>query len=258
MKASEAPILRFYAWQPACLSLGRFQKVEELSTELRGAIGVDWVRRPTGGRAVWHDQEITYSLVLREELLRPDERSIAASYRCISEGFLEGLRLLGIQAQIAPSGEQRSSEQRSSSAQSSTRVRQNVSSNCFDLATRADFVVDGRKLLGAAQCRKNGAILQHGSLLIDVDEDAWKKRAGGSMSQIVTLKSLGVQALRADIIVALRQGVERTWKTILQPSVMTSQETELADFLCKEKYYSESWNTYCHDFSGDKSRIEVE
>jgi len=83
MREGDAPVLRFYRWNPPCLSLGRFQKCDDLSLG-----GISWVRRPTGGRAVWHQHEITYSFVLREELFAPDKCSIIETYRRISECFL--------------------------------------------------------------------------------------------------------------------------------------------------------------------------
>lgn len=246
MKEGDAPVLRFYNWRPSCLSLGRFQKVEDLAASKRGVWGVDIVRRPTGGRAVWHQHEITYCLVMREEELPSDGRSVAASYRRLSEGFLRGLKQLGVQAEIAPGHERASNERVSNSnatnRESSTRTRRVVAPNCFETATRADFVVDGRKLLGAAQCRRGGAILQHGSLLLDVDESAWTSRVGGSLSSVVTLKSLGVAASRGEIVKALCEGLQQVWNVSLQPDVFNSCELEVASLLLKNKYKAEGWN----------------
>ena len=260
MREGDAPILRFYRWNPACLSIGRFQKFDEVSGAKNGEIGRDWVRRPTGGRAVWHQHEITYSVVLHETLLPMGARSVAESYRRISAGFLEGLRLLGINAQIAPS------ETKPSDAQSSTgiSITRNAPSNCFGIATRADFVVDGRKLLGAAQCRKNGAILQHGALLLDADEKLWTARAGGSMARVVTLKSLNVRASRQEIIAALCQGMTNSWRddfasrhsvpsdfaeSIFAESEMTASEIEMANSLHLNKYATPVWNERATELS---------
>lgn len=284
MKAGDAPILRFYNWQPACVSIGRFQKTETLP-QLTGEIGRDWVRRPTGGRAVLHQHEITYAVVLREEMLLSNERSVALSYRRISEGFLAGLQLLGISAQIAesktlnsqakianlqcviPSAVEESLSvtisQDSSAAlemtrtsidakvstekardyanQSSTRWK-DVAPNCFQSATRADFVVDGRKILGAAQCRKEGAILQHGSLLIDMDEGAWRSRVGGEMRNVVTLKSLHAEKSRDEIVAALIEGCVQSWKSDFAMGSLNTDELQLAKLLCAQKYESASWN----------------
>lgn len=255
MKHGDAPVLRFYNWRPSCLSLGRFQKVDDVALDdmaaaARGDWGIDVVRRPTGGRAVWHEHEITYCLVMREEELPAEERSVAASYRRLSEGFLQGLKLLGVQAEIAPGHASASSERAAdftetaaiSSTRSSTRTRRALPPNCFETATRADFVVDGRKLLGAAQCRRGGAILQHGSLLLDVDENAWTSRVGGSMSHIVTLKSLGVTASRDEIVRALGEGLQQVWQASLVPDICNRCEVDVASLLLKNKYKAGRWN----------------
>ena len=255
MKHGDAPVLRFYNWRPSCLSLGRFQKLDDVALDValddmaaaaRGDWGVNWVRRPTGGRAVWHEHEITYCLVMREEELPAEERSVAASYRRLSEGFLQGLKLLGVQAEIAPGHASASSERAADFTEtvaiSSTRMRRALPPNCFETATRADFVVDGRKLLGAAQCRRGGAILQHGSLLLDVDENAWTSRVGGSMSHIVTLKSLGVTASRDEIVRALGEGLQQVWQASLVPDICNRCEVDVASLLLKNKYKAGRWN----------------
>ena len=248
MKAGDAPILRFYNWHPSCLSLGRFQKLDDVAASTRGVWGVDLVRRPTGGRAVWHQHEITYCLVVREEELPLDERSVAASYRRLSEGFLQGLRRLGVQAEIAPAHERASNDCapvfEETDATSSTRTRRVLAPNCFETATRADFVVDGRKLLGAAQCRRGGAILQHGSLLLDVDENAWTSRVGGSLKSVVTLKSLGVAASHDEIVEALCAGLHQVWKSPLEADACNARELEVARLLLKNKYKAKGWSAH--------------
>ncbi|HEX8833009.1 MAG TPA: hypothetical protein VF719_02350, partial [Abditibacteriaceae bacterium] len=217
-----APVLRFYDWQPACLSLGRFQSFESVLessallqrlTEARESTAeFGWVRRPTGGRAVWHQHEITYSAVIREDALPPDARSVAGAYRWLSSAFVAGLATLGVQAELAPaeSREQRAEAQKAQ--------------NCFASATRCDFVVGQRKLIGAAQCRRNGAILQHGSILLDADRDAWQGAIGGAFPAIQTLKALGVGQSRGDIIDALARGVEQTLGVALAPDGLTESE----------------------------------
>ena len=95
------PILRFYSWKPAALSLGHFQKtVGRIDVDKAKAIGVEIVRRPTGGLAVLHDKELTYSVVLSEKHDKMSP-SIIEAYRVLSQGILEGYRYLGIQADLA-------------------------------------------------------------------------------------------------------------------------------------------------------------
>jgi lipoate-protein ligase A len=219
--STRAGSLRFYGWNPACLSLGRFQRWDEV---LGNAPTFDVVRRPTGGRAVWHHHEITYCAVLREEVLPRGSTSVAGAYAWLSRGFIAGLQMLGVQATLAPAG--------------NDRVQ---TPDCFASATRADFVVDGRKLLGAAQCRHNGVVLQHGSLLLSIDHDAWQ-RALGSTHDVVTLEMLGVQKSREEIIDALCTGCEQQLGISLLPAALDQSEAALAARLLEEKYAPPTWN----------------
>jgi lipoate-protein ligase A len=213
--------LRFYGWNPPCLSLGRFQKWDEVLDE---SPFFNVVRRPTGGRAVWHQHEITYCAVLCEEMLPRGSTSVAGAYAWLSRGFIAGLQMLGVQATLAPTGNDRAQ-----------------TANCFASATRADFVVDGRKLLGAAQCRHNGVVLQHGSLLLSVEEESWQ-RALGDARDVVTLEMLGVQQSREEIVDALCAGCENELEISLSPGVLDENETLLATCLLEEKYAQTAWN----------------
>jgi lipoate-protein ligase A len=213
--------LRFYSWSPPCLSLGRFQRWDEVLGE---APAFDVVRRPTGGRAVWHHHEITYCAVLREEMLPCGSTSVAGAYAWLSRGFIAGLQTLGVQATLAPAG--------------NDRVQ---TPDCFASATRADFVVDGRKLLGAAQCRHNGVVLQHGSLLLRVDEDAWQQ-ALGNTHDVMTMELLGIQNSREEIIDALCAGCEQELGISLLPGALDDVEASLATRLLEEKYTQAAWN----------------
>ncbi len=215
--------LRFYSWNPACVSLGRFQKLESPQSSIINRQS-SIVRRPTGGRAIWHQHEITYAVVLREEILPQDARSVVGSYAWLSRGFIAGLRKLGVPAELA-SGE--------------TKAR---TENCFASAARSDFVVDGRKLIGAAQCRKNGAILQHGSLLLDIDAVAWRAAVGGSMDGTISLRQLGVMASRNEIISALCAGVSEILGADLHSSALTAYEETVVSRLESDKYRSAEWN----------------
>jgi len=234
------PTLRFYSWQPPCVSLGRFQfKNEGAGTKARGEPAVtssfsvstssfDVVRRPTGGRAVLHQHEITYAVVISERLLPAGARSVVGAYRWLSSGFIAGLERLGVAAALARS----------------TPAASHRTTNCFASAAQCDFLVDNRKLIGAAQCRKQGIILQHGSLLLDADRAAWEAVVGGSMQDTVTLKSLGVTAPAEAIIQALCAGVESALQVSLQPGVLSEQETALAHRLRYEKYSCPAWNEH--------------
>ena len=132
------PTLRFYGWNPPTVTLGYFQGLEdEVDREACAREGVDVVRRVTGGGAVFHDAELTYSIVLPEghPVARP---GILESYRVLCEGIVRGLALFGLQGEFAPLN---------------------------------DVLIEGRKVSGNAQTRKRGCILQHGTILLDVDVD---------------------------------------------------------------------------------------
>ncbi len=212
------PTVRFYDWSPACLSLGRFQEY----CRLQVAAGVEVVRRPTGGRAVWHQHEITYSAVVREDLLPEGATSVVGAYRWLSDGLVNGLKALGVEAALARSHK-------------STAPRGSTPNNCFNSAAQCDFLVEGRKLIGAAQARKRGAILQHGSILLELDETMWNKMLGGEMRNSISLRALGLKASRAEIIKVLANGMEETLQHPLQSGELTPHETEMANQLHRDQ-----------------------
>lgn len=235
----DAPVLRFYDWNPPCISIGRFQRVQNarvpsgqdgMRTE-HSALAIPhsaFVRRPTGGRAIWHQHEITYSVVLREELLPRETRTVLGSYQWLSRALIQGLQTLGVESQLATSDER--------------LPRNEKPVNCFASSARSDFLVQGRKLIGAAQCRKNGAILQHGSLLLKVDADAWEQAVGGSMAATISLEELGITASRPSIIAALCEGVQQALDAQLQESQVSEIEKERAARLYSQKYTIDKWN----------------
>src|SRR4051794_10367691 len=155
------PVIRFYGWNPATLSIGYFQKAEkEINIEAVKEQGLGFVRRPTGGRAVLHEHELTYSVIVSEEHPKMP-KTVTEAYRVISEGILKGFHNLGLDAyfSVPTTEEDRESLKRPQSAV------------CFDASSWYELVVEGRKVAGSAQTRQKGVILQHGSILLDLDED---------------------------------------------------------------------------------------
>src|SRR5438128_7609979 len=149
---SAPPTLRFYAWSPACLSLGYFQPVSVVNLEGCRGLGVDVVRRPTGGRAILHDRELTYSVALPASVLGHDA-GILPSYRRLSLALQAGLARLGIEVSLAPESEAPS--------------RAGQGPVCFDRPSAHEILLRGRKVVGSAQVRRAGALLQHGSIVIE-------------------------------------------------------------------------------------------
>jgi lipoate-protein ligase A len=142
------PTLRFYQWAPPCLSLGKRQPLDGVDLAACRTDGVDVVRRATGGWAILHTDELTYSASLR-----PDDPRVSGAildtYRTLSQGLIAGLRLLGADAQmnpVIPGG------------------AQNTSAACFEVPSAYEITISGRKLIGSAQTRPAGKVLQHGSL----------------------------------------------------------------------------------------------
>ena len=155
----DRPVLRLYAWQPAAVSLGRFQKRETaVNDEACRRLGLDIVRRITGGRAVLHDKELTYSIIARtDNPLFPG--NVLGTYKVIAAGLLAGLRNLGIPAEIVARG-----------SRHAERVEKNAKdAACFSSPSWYEILVQGRKIVGSAQRRVSGAFLQHGSILMDYD-----------------------------------------------------------------------------------------
>jgi lipoate-protein ligase A len=145
------PVLRFYRWWPPCISLGRNQPARDrydLAEAQRR--GIEFVRRPTGGRAVYHHHEVTYSVVVRDRQLGGPRRT----YEAIHKSLLAGLRLLGAPTEIVDPGY---------SLRPSTVP-------CFQKLDGGAIVAGKRKLVGSAQLREGGVLLQHGSLLLTGDQ----------------------------------------------------------------------------------------
>lgn len=147
------PALRLYRWRPACLSLGRNQPAAECYDRAEIARrGLDVVRRPTGGRAVIHARELTYSVVVNDRRLG----GLRQSYVTINRALLEGLAQLGVRAVLQPG--------------SARRAPVPSTEPCFRDPAEGELVIDGRKLIGSAQYRHRGVVLQHGSLLLQNDQ----------------------------------------------------------------------------------------
>ncbi|MGM0419803.1 MAG: lipoate--protein ligase family protein [Bacillota bacterium] len=239
-KGKVPPTLRFYSWEPAALSLGYFQRLEtEIDEDACQQAGIDIVRRLTGGRAILHDKELTYSITLREDydLL---SSSIVVSYREISEGLVAGLKKLNIPVQLKPRGKGKSP--------------QGNSAACFDAPSWYEVILQGRKLIGSAQTRKNSTILQHGSLpyaldpiktfkLFNYTSTRARKKARRLFSASSTsLAAAGYEVAPVRLEDALAQGLSDKLNIKLEPAPLTQAEIILADQLKKEKYNTEKWN----------------
>lgn len=145
-KGEVPPTLRFYQWNPPTLSLGYFQKAkEEIDFEALERHQLGFVRRPTGGRAVLHDQELTYSMVVSEDYPGMPQ-SVVEAYRVLSQGLLYGFRRLELQAEMVSLA----------SEEEKAKYATMGSAACFDSPSWYELIVEGRKVAGSAQTRQRG------------------------------------------------------------------------------------------------------
>jgi lipoate---protein ligase len=219
----QPPTLRLYGWKPRAVSIGYFQGIED---EVDGAacarLGVDIVRRVTGGGAVYHADELTYSIVLPEA--HPlAQGTILDTYKTICAGVVSGLRMLGIAAEFAPLN---------------------------------DVVAEGKKLSGNAQTRKRSCLLQHGTVLLSVDVDRMfellkvpSEKMKGRLIEDVKARVSSVSAMLCrdfgyeEALPAFREGFAQALGAKLSPGEPSPAELEDARRLAEEKFGERSWLT---------------
>ncbi|MEM7243792.1 MAG: biotin/lipoate A/B protein ligase family protein [Acidobacteriota bacterium] len=215
---SPAPILRFYDWSPPTLSFGRGQKIEQAADlEACRREGVDLVRRPTGGRGVLHDQELTFG-VIAPATGPLAGTGVSRAAAALAAALADGLCRLGVPAAIARGLPGLAHRERRGA--------------CFGSTSREELTVDGRKLCGAAQFRGRGALLEHGSLpfVFDVERQA---RVLGADPGVLTTKAMGLADCltrvpdRDEVEAALSAGFETELAARLEPSELTERETEV-------------------------------
>lgn len=167
------PVFRLYTWKPKCISLGRNQKDDFLTGE------IDAVRRLTGGRALLHDNEVTYSYVTPVT----DGESVIESYKKISGLLIDFFKTLGVELDF---GENK-------------RVSTHFD-YCMLLSTGADVCFQGKKIIGSAQCRKQGYILQHGSILFGYDKELLEHLFKEEVKGITTVKEILPNMTREEFV----------------------------------------------------------
>ncbi len=224
-EGASPPVLRLYQWSPPCLSLGRRQPLAGVDSERLRADGYDAVRRETGGWAILHTDELTYSVTLSPNDPRADG-PILDAYRKLSQGLLEGLALLGVLAEMKPA---------------SASGTHNLSAACFEVPSAYEITAGGRKLIGSAQARPNGRVLQHGSLplrgdiarvtryLTFADEAGRDTLAAQLQAHATTLAEVAGRDIPfAEASEGIAQGFARALNLSLQPSALTVRERDLA------------------------------
>ncbi len=236
------PTLRFYRWEPPTVSLGRHQPVDDVDLDAVQARGYDLVRRPTGGRAILHTDELTYSVAAPADEPRM-VGGVMDAYLRLSQGLLAGLQILGVAADKAAGH---------------VRAGRDVSAACFEVPSAYEITARGRKLIGSAQSRRQGYVLQHGSLplvgditrLVDVlalDEEARAAlRAHLAVRACTLAYALDVpedspQVDFFHVAQALAQGFAQALNLSLVPGTLTPHETREAARLIREKYAHPEW-----------------
>lgn len=228
---SSLPTLRLYGWGKPAVSLGYFQDLEKskIDREYCRNLDIEVVRRPTGGRAVVHGWDITFSVAIAEKDMPDGCHSVIASHTWIMQGIVQAFRLLGIEADMG------SSERTASSGQSA---------DCFAHTADCDVRVGKDKVAGAAQVRKWESILEQGSIPYEppgIDMGClFGKNVRGPMSNV--LADIPFKAARMAVVV----GFEQALGIQFVPRALTDLETASAFRLAKEKYTSAEW-TYRKD-----------
>ena len=229
----EAPLtFRVYAWSPPAISLGRGQAAErDIFLERLGDEGIDICRRLTGGRAVLHDCELTYSVTGPQVLLG---EAIEDTYHRISLGLAEGLAALGAQVELSPP---------SGSAYASQ-------GSCFATASVWELAIGGKKMVGSAQCREAGAVLQHGSVLLRSSEEQLasllKPRGTECLlsrnAHAVGLWEILDEDISFDLVAeALKAGLEKVLGFVFSPSELSSSENARALEISRSRYENREW-----------------
>ena len=237
-QGASPPILRFYGWQPGCLSLGYAQPASDAQLEKLQSHGWDMVRRLTGGRAILHIDELTYAIVTPLGDPRV-EGGVIESYRRLSAGLLAGLMKLGVAVSAGRADEH------------AHRFNGPV---CFEIPSDYEITFQGKKLLGSAQTRRIGVVLQHGALPLSGDvtricdglsfvsaaeQDQSRARL---RSRALTLEQASGRPVEpAKVIEALTRGFAEVLNLTFQTATLTAAETARANELTTSKYATSEW-----------------
>src|SRR5262245_23455935 len=187
IEASPEPrtVVRFYGWQAPTISLGRNQKIERaVDTGYCRANGIDIVHRPTGGRAVLHDDELTYAVISNDSGSFGD--TIYGNYRRVSEALCLGYNRLGVPAVLAPD------------TREPVPLIDDGDPPCFVSPSRYELTVSGRKIVGSAQRRVRRSFLQHGSMPITCDRTTLARATRMPDSGILEEEMAGVAEFLAE------------------------------------------------------------
>ncbi len=244
LRGETPPTLRAFTWERPAISLGRFQDVErEILVEECAARGIDLVRRPTGGRAVLHVDEFTYSMTIAAAYGVP--RGVVAAYIWLARGIMAALEEFGIHSEV-----------------STNRVSKEQTAACFAFSTQADLTSNGRKLVGSAQVWKEEAVLQQGtiplegrgpllfSLLHYPTEAARQAALAAYQEATASVHTFAPQATREAVRDAFARGFSAAMGAPFEPLPLTAGERELAEELAATKYAALDWRQLPQSIAG--------
>lgn len=252
--------IRFYDWSHPAVSIGCLQRIRgNFDLDQVKELGLDTVRRPTGGRAVLHKGDLTYSLVFAED--NPViPRGVLASYQKISQAVQRGLWRLGIPSQLCP-------QSRVSSLCHSSKRKISRSPFCFSGVAQYEILVHGKKIMGNAQKRTKGACLQQASIMVEDQHELIQRlfpqqelgtkgqrgkgteeqRRCASHSEFISLEeAFGCPVSVSLIKEALIRGFEEIFHLSFTFGSLTGWEEEEAARLVQEKYSQDLWNKEGH------------
>lgn len=234
------PTIRFYGWKRPSLTVGLFQNVEKTINFAKiNEHNCDFVRRLTGGSAVLHDNELTYSIIVNEKHPKIPS-TVSEAYYVLSQGLLEGYRLLDIDADFAiPERD----------------LLRNRSAVCFERPAIYEMVAGGKKISGNAQIRKDGVLLQHGSIPMSMNVDMLfdlfkfpSERMRIRQCESFSNKATSINQLTGRIHTfdmlekAFLQGFEKSLAISTSPTKLDKEQLDHVDYLVKTKYCTDAWN----------------
>ena len=233
------PTLRLYSWNPPCLSLGHAQSFKDVDVELLHAQGWEVVRRLTGGRAILHTDELTYSVTgSAEDLVLAG--GVLESYNRLAQALLHAVQSLSVPVEMKEHED--------------GHTQQNLNPVCFEVPSTYEITVNGKKLIGSAQARKKEGVLQHGSLpltgnltricdaLVFEDESARQNAKERLLARATTVESvLGVAPSWDTAAQAFVEGFEAQLGIQFEHGELSRSELQRAEELVKEKYANAIW-----------------
>lgn len=243
VKAGSAPVLRFYRWSPATLSFGRNQPAQgRYDRTAAAARGIEFVRRPTGGQAVLHDDELTYAVVAPVSVIGKPR----AAYALINRALLAGLRRLGVPATLAEAGAlARSGSPAGPAVGGGASNGPDWDAACFRRPERGEVMVGGAKLVGSAQRTEARTILQHGSILVGgsqapAEELLIMSKSTGEGGWTTVERELGRRPSWEGLVEAVLAGFGEVLGTAFDPAPLTELEAEVAASH-RTRFASDEW-----------------